>query len=58
MNFKSLNDSLIVIYVYNAQEKNCTLVKAIYARLLMQVAAQQISLNGLVTFLSGRTLRG
>ena len=33
VNFKSLNNSLIVIYVYNAQDKNCIIVKAVYTPL-------------------------
>ena len=57
VNFKSLNDGLIIIYIYNTQDKNCTIVKTVYAPLLMQVVAQQISLNSLVTSLSGQILR-
>ena len=33
--FKSLNDSLIVIYIYNTQVKNYIIVKVEYALLLM-----------------------
>ena len=35
INFKSLNNSSIIIYMYNAQDKNCIMVKAVYALLLI-----------------------
>ena len=35
VNFKSLNNSLIIIYIYNAQNKNRIIVKTIYALLLI-----------------------
>ena len=30
VNFKNLNNSLIIIYMYNMQSKNCIMVKTIY----------------------------
>ena len=35
VNFKSLNNSSMVIYIYNAQGKNYTMVKAVHAPLLI-----------------------
>ena len=35
VNFKSLNNGLIIIYMYNAQDKNYIIVKAVHAPSLM-----------------------
>ena len=37
INFKSLNNSSIIIYIYNVQGKNYTIIKAVYAPSLMQI---------------------